>query len=86
VKLAIVTETFPPEVNGVAMPFTEALSHAGVRLATDSALREKLRRAARLTVEPQSWSKVIVRFEQDLASIVGENSESATRQPQLASL
>jgi hypothetical protein len=54
--------------------------------ATDSALREKLRRAARTTVEPQSWSKVIVRFEQDLASIVGENSDSATRQPQLASL
>jgi glycosyltransferase involved in cell wall biosynthesis len=74
--------------NGLSVPCDqpEALIQVGVRLATDSALREKLRRAARTTVEPQSWSKVIVRFEEDLASIVGENSDTATRQPQLVSL
>jgi len=49
----------------------DALIAAGVRLACDSALRSRLRGAARATVEPQSWENVIVRFESDLAAIAG---------------
>ena len=54
--------------NGLAVPCAapDALIAAAVRLATDAPLRERLRRAARLTVEPQSWANVITRFEADL--------------------
>jgi glycosyltransferase involved in cell wall biosynthesis len=59
--------------NGLAVPCDQpdALIAAGVRLARDSALRSRLRAAARATVEPQSWEKVISRFEADLAEAAG---------------
>jgi glycosyltransferase involved in cell wall biosynthesis len=58
--------------NGLAVPCDQpdALVRAAVRLATDCDLRTRLRRAARTTVEPQSWATVIARFEQDLLAVV----------------
>jgi len=59
--------------NGLVVPCgqPDALPDAAIRLATDASLRERLRAAARATVEPQSWEQVIVRFEADLAAIAG---------------
>lgn len=44
----------------------DLLIAAAVRLATDAALRDRLRSAARASVEAQSWERVIARFESDL--------------------
>jgi glycosyltransferase involved in cell wall biosynthesis len=49
----------------------EELIAAGVRLATDPALRGRLREAGRAAVESQSWEKVIARFERDLEDVAG---------------
>jgi glycosyltransferase involved in cell wall biosynthesis len=49
----------------------DALIAAAVRLATDAALRGRLRTAARAAVEAQSWESVIARFEGDLEEIAG---------------
>jgi glycosyltransferase involved in cell wall biosynthesis len=59
--------------NGLRVPCErpEDLIAAAVRLATDEPLRLRLRTAARLTLEPQSWENVIGRFEADLQGIVG---------------
>jgi glycosyltransferase involved in cell wall biosynthesis len=62
----------------------EALVAAGVRLATDEALRARLGLAARAIVEPQSWSTVIARFEADLAAVVAEAGGRTTLKPALA--
>ncbi|MEO6568988.1 MAG: hypothetical protein ABIO94_09530 [Opitutaceae bacterium] len=81
VKLAFVTETFPPEINGVAMTFgviSRELGQRGHDITTDSALRSRLRFAARAAVEPQSWEKVITRFETDLMQVI---ESSALPQP-----
>jgi glycosyltransferase involved in cell wall biosynthesis len=61
-------------VTGLSVPCDQpdALIAAAVRLATDTALRNRLRVAARAIVEPQSWETVIARFEHDLASVVAE--------------
>jgi glycosyltransferase involved in cell wall biosynthesis len=61
------------EQNGLAVPCDQPakLIEAGVRLVSDGSLRSRLRLAARATVEPQSWEKVITRFEADLAAIAG---------------
>ncbi len=57
--------------NGLAVPCDqpEALIDAAVLLATDNLLRVQLRLEARPAVEPQSWDKVITRFEADLVAI-----------------
>ena len=72
------------EQNGFAVPCDrpDALIAAGVRLATDAALRARLRAASRVSVEPQSWENVIVRFESDLAEIAG--TRPAALEPALA--
>jgi glycosyltransferase involved in cell wall biosynthesis len=59
--------------NGLASPLGDeaSLTAAAVRLATDAPLRARLRSAARATVEPQSWSNVIGRFESDLLEVAG---------------
>ena len=62
----------------------DALIAAAVRLATDVALRHRLRVAARAIVEPQSWETVIARFEHDLASIIAEARGLAPLAPILA--
>jgi glycosyltransferase involved in cell wall biosynthesis len=64
--------------NGLVVPLAqpEALVAAAVRLATTPALRERLRRAGRRTVEPQSWENVIARFESDLLAVVAAPSPS----------
>jgi glycosyltransferase involved in cell wall biosynthesis len=49
----------------------DELIAAGVRLATDPALRSRLREAGRAAVESQSWEKVIARFERDLEDVAG---------------
>ena len=56
--------------NGVAVPCgaPEALVAAGVQLATDAALRNRLRRAAPASLQEQSWEKVVTRFETDLVA------------------
>lgn len=58
--------------NGLVADCTQpdALIAAATRLATDASLRALLGRAARATVEPQSWANVIARFEADLLGIV----------------
>ncbi len=58
--------------NGLTVPpdQPEALTAAAACLATDPGLRERLRTAAYITVSEQSWDKVIVRFEEDLLSVV----------------
>jgi glycosyltransferase involved in cell wall biosynthesis len=62
---------------GLAVPCDQpdALVAAGVRLATEPALRERLRRAARTAVEAQAWDKVIATFEADLALAAGKTLE-----------
>jgi glycosyltransferase involved in cell wall biosynthesis len=48
----------------------DALIKAAVRLASEPALRTKLRSAAPTSLSEQSWEKVINRFEADLSAIV----------------
>jgi glycosyltransferase involved in cell wall biosynthesis len=57
--------------NGLSVPCEqpEALIAAAVQLASSTALRTTLRSTARKTVEPQSWERVIGRFESDLLEI-----------------
>jgi glycosyltransferase involved in cell wall biosynthesis len=62
----------------------EALVAAGVRLATDPALRLRLREAGRAAVEMQSWETVIARFERDLEDAAGVEPTSAGPIPVLA--
>jgi len=54
----------------------DAFVSAAVRLATDSPLRLRLARAARVTVEPQSWAHVIARFESDLLGVIAAHPHS----------
>jgi glycosyltransferase involved in cell wall biosynthesis len=58
--------------NGISVPVgrPDELVAAAARLASDGELRRRLRRAARTTLEAQSWETVIARFEADLAGIV----------------
>jgi glycosyltransferase involved in cell wall biosynthesis len=49
----------------------DRLVAAAVRLATDPALRNRLRIAGRAAVEAQSWEKVITRFEAELEEVAG---------------
>ena len=72
--------------NGLTVPCDrpDDLVAAAVRLAAEPALRERLGRAARTTVEPQSWDAVIGRFEQDLAAVIAESGGSARLTPALA--
>jgi glycosyltransferase involved in cell wall biosynthesis len=57
----------------VALPGRpEALVAAAVRLATEPALVQRLRRGARAAVEAQAWEQVVVRFEADLARVIDE--------------
>lgn len=57
--------------NGLTAPCGEpaALISAAVRLVSDDPLRERLRLAARAAVAPQSWDRVIGRFEADLLAV-----------------
>jgi glycosyltransferase involved in cell wall biosynthesis len=48
----------------------ESLLDAAVQLATDTSLRDQLRRAARTAVESHSWESVAKKFEQDLQDVV----------------
>jgi glycosyltransferase involved in cell wall biosynthesis len=67
------------EQNGLAIACDQpsALLAAGVRLATDAALRARLRLAARASVETQSWENVIAQFEADLLEIAGRKKTSS---------
>jgi glycosyltransferase involved in cell wall biosynthesis len=62
--------------NGLTAPVDKPddLVSAGVRLATDPALRARLGPAARAAVEPHSWESVVERFADDLARVVSEGS------------
>jgi glycosyltransferase involved in cell wall biosynthesis len=62
----------------------EALIAAGVRLATDPALRNRLRLSGRAAVEEQSWEKVIARLEAELAEVAGVAHAPASPAPALA--
>jgi glycosyltransferase involved in cell wall biosynthesis len=62
----------------------EGLIAASVRLATDLALRNRLRLAGRAAVEALSWEKVIVRLEADLEEIAGVARATAGATPVLA--
>ena len=64
--------------NGLTVPCDrpDQLIAAAVRLAADAPLRTRLRRAARLTLEPQSWDHVITRFEADLLAVVAAHRPS----------
>lgn len=65
--------------NGLSVPCDQpsALIAAAVQLACDTSLREQLRLAARTSVEPQSWSTVIARFEADLTGVIAEARSAA---------
>jgi glycosyltransferase involved in cell wall biosynthesis len=65
--------------NGLSVPCDQpsALIAAAVQLACDAKLRDQLRLAARATVEPQSWTTVIARFEADLIAVITENRSTA---------
>jgi glycosyltransferase involved in cell wall biosynthesis len=71
--------------NGLTAPCgdPDALVAAAVRLATDPALRNRLRTAGRAAVEEQSWEKVIARFEDDLGEIAGVARIPAVASPVL---
>jgi glycosyltransferase involved in cell wall biosynthesis len=62
--------------NGLTVPSDDeaALVDAGVKLATDGALRDRLRAAARDGFEMQSWERVIGRFESDLLAMASPTS------------
>ncbi len=62
----------------------EALVAAGVRLATDPGLVDRLRRAGRAAVEAQSWEKVIARLERDLELAAGVERTAPQPVPALA--
>jgi glycosyltransferase involved in cell wall biosynthesis len=72
--------------NGLTAPpdRPDALVAAGVRLATDVGLRNRLRVAGRAAVEPQSWERVIARFEGDLEIAAGLERAPAGPAPALA--
>jgi glycosyltransferase involved in cell wall biosynthesis len=59
----------------------DALVAAGVRLATDPALRSRLRTAGRAAVEAQSWHAVIAHFERDLAHEASRKSAGPVPAP-----
>jgi glycosyltransferase involved in cell wall biosynthesis len=67
------------EINGLSVPADqpEALIAAAVRLATDPELRRRLRRAARITLETQSWEHIVAQFEADLARVASGSAEEA---------
>lgn len=71
------------EENGLSVPCDdpEGLIACAVRLATDVPLRERLRKAARVTVEAQSWETVIGRFEADLMAVAGVHPHTPTALP-----
>ena len=58
--------------NGLAVPCAEpdALVDAATRLATDAALRNRLRSTSRDALLAQSWHDVVERFEADLLNVV----------------
>jgi len=62
----------------------EALIAAGVRLATDPALRSRLRLAGRKAVEAQSWESVISKFESNLEDAAGVAHAHSPSAPVLA--
>jgi len=64
--------------NGLLAPCDQAgaLVAAAVRLATDAPLRTRLAAAARATMEPQSWTSVITRFESDLLGLAAAHRHS----------
>lgn len=68
--------------NGLVAPCDQpaALQAAAVQLATDTALRTKLRAAARAGFEQQSWDRVIGRFEGDLLAAAGLSTPTAKAQ------
>jgi glycosyltransferase involved in cell wall biosynthesis len=72
-----------PGVNGLTVPREEpgALVAAAVRLATDAALRTRLRSNARAALLPQSWDRVVARFESDLFEVIREHSPGVRSQP-----
>jgi glycosyltransferase involved in cell wall biosynthesis len=59
----------------------DRLIAAAIRLATDGALRDRLRSAARASVEAQSWERVIARFESDLSQVAYGPPPSAPLPP-----
>ena len=69
--------------NGLTAPCDrpDALVAAGVRLATDLGLRNRLRVAGRAAVEALSWEKVIARFESDLEGAAGVGHAPAAIAP-----
>jgi glycosyltransferase involved in cell wall biosynthesis len=62
----------------------DLLVAAGVRLATDPALRQRLRTAGRTAVECQSWETVIAGFEANLEAAAGRHPLPAAIAPALA--
>ncbi len=62
--------------NGFAIPrdHPDGLVDAAVQLGTNQALRNRLRSAARASVEAQSWESVILRFESDLLTVAGQDT------------
>ncbi len=69
--------------NGLLAPCDrpDRLIAASVRLATDAALRDRLRSEARASVEAQSWERVIARFEADLSQVAHGAPPSAPLPP-----
>ncbi len=73
-------------VNGLAVPCddADALIAAGVQLATDAPLRNRLRARARDALLAQSWDRVVGRFEADLLEVVREHPNSSRPGPRAA--
>jgi glycosyltransferase involved in cell wall biosynthesis len=65
--------------NGLSVPCDrpDDLIAAAVRLATDGALRTRLRTAAPASLAGQSWENVIRHFEADLARVVADADRAA---------
>jgi glycosyltransferase involved in cell wall biosynthesis len=72
--------------NGLTAPCDnpQALVAAGVRLATDPELRNRLRLEGRKAVEAQSWETVITKFESNLEEAAGVAHSHAAAAPVLA--
>ncbi|MGI9151390.1 MAG: glycosyltransferase, partial [Limnohabitans sp.] len=59
-RIAVVTETWPPEVNGVAMTLSQLINHLGKRQHTIQLIRPRQDKTDE-GVEQAGWSELLLR-------------------------
>jgi len=70
-RLSFVTDTFPPDVNGVSAAMADETGFLGACIAAlDRSRWPDWRREARLTASRLTWSEVVFNFEKDLSDLL----------------